>query len=91
MEFEWDEIKAAGNLKKHKVSFTEAGTTFGDPLAVTFPDPDHSDDEDRFITLGTSDQGHILMVSHTDRDDRIRIISARKATRRERKTYEEET
>jgi len=91
MDFEWDEDKAAGNLKKHKVSFTEAATVFGDPLSITFPDPDHSVDEDRFITIGTSDRDRVLVVSHTDRDDRIRIISARKATRRERKVYEEET
>ena len=62
---------------------------FGDPLSVTFPDPDHSATEDRFITIGTSERGRVLVVSHTDRDDRIRIISARKATRRERKAYEE--
>lgn len=90
MEFEWDEDKAAGNLKKHKVSFPEAATVFGDPLSVTFPDPDHSTDEDRFVTIGSSDRAHVLVVSHTDRDERIRIISARKATRRERKAYEEE-
>ena len=63
---------------------------FGDPLSVTFPDPDHSIDEDRYITIGTSDRGRVLVVSHTDREDRNRIISARKATPRERKTYEEE-
>ena len=91
MEFEWDEDKAAGNLKKHKVAFTEAATVFGDPLSATFPDPDHSTDEDRFITIGSSDRDHVLVVSHTDRDERIRIISARKATRRERKVYEEES
>jgi uncharacterized protein len=90
MEFEWDEDKAAKNLQKHKVAFTEAATVFGDPLSVTFPDPDHSIDEDRYITIGTSDRGHVLVVSHTDREDRNRIISARKATPRERKTYEEE-
>src|SRR5258708_14986517 len=77
MEFEWDEDKAEGNLKKHKVSFTEAATVFGDPLSVTFPDPDHSTDEDRFVTIGSSDSAHVLVVSHTDRDERIRIISAR--------------
>jgi len=91
MELEWDEAKAASNLKKHKVSFTEAGTVFGDPLAVTFPDPDHSIAEDRFITIGTSDRDRVLIVSHTDRDERLRIISARKATRLERKAYEEES
>ena len=90
MEFEWDEDKAAQNLKKHKVAFSEAATVFGDPLSKTFPDPNHSIDEDRFILIGTSDQGRVLIVSHTDRADRIRIISARKATNRERKAYEEE-
>jgi uncharacterized DUF497 family protein len=91
MEFEWDEDKAAGNRKKHKVAFDEAATVFGDALSSTFPDPDHSMEEDRFITIGTSDRGRVLIVSHTDREGRIRIISARKATRRERKGYEEET
>lgn len=91
MEFEWDENKADRNLKKHKVAFSEASTVFGDPLSVTFPDPDHSIEEDRFITVGTSNRGRVLVVSHTNRGDRIRIISARKATPRERKTYEEET
>ncbi len=90
MEFEWDEAKAAENLKKHKVAFDEAATVFGDLLSVTFPDPDHSTEEDRFIIIGTSDQGRVLIVSPTDREDRIRIISARRATRRERKGYEEE-
>ncbi len=90
MEFEWDQTKAAGNLKKHDVDFAEAMTVFADPLSSTFPDPDHSLDEDRFVTIGTSARGRVLMVVHTDRDERTRIISARKANRRERKTYEEE-
>jgi uncharacterized DUF497 family protein len=89
MEFEWDEDKAASNLKKHKVTFGEAATVFGDSLSSTFPDPDHSIDEDRYITIGTSDRDRVLIVSHTDREGRIRIISARKATRHERKAYEE--
>ena len=89
MEFEWDSDKAAANLEKHEVEFSEAATVFGDPLAVTFFDPDHSDDEERFLTFGESAQGRLLVVSHADRDDRIRIISARKATRRERRIYEE--
>jgi uncharacterized protein len=89
MEFEWDEDKAAKNLKKHKVDFSEAATVFGDTLSVTIPDPDHSEEEDRFITVGMSEQGRLILVSHTDRGDRTRIISARKATRRERKYYEE--
>ena len=91
MEFEWDEDKAARNLEKHQVAFSEAATIFGDPLSSTFPDPDHSIDEDRYITIGTSDQGRVLIVSHTNREDRTRIISARKATRSERKAYEEES
>ena len=88
MDFEWDPDKAARNLTKHGVSFHEAATIFGDPLALTFSDPDHSDDEDRFLTFGNSDQARLLVVSHTDRDDRIRIISARPATRKERRMYE---
>lgn len=90
MDFEWDPRKAATNLRKHGVSFTEAGTVFGDELAITVPDPDHSDQEDRFITIGWSNRHRLLMVSHTDRSDRIRIISARELTRNERKAYEEE-
>lgn len=89
IEFEWDPSKATKNAEKHQVSFTEAATVFGDPLSITFYDPDHSDDETRYITIGLSSLGKPLMVSHTDRGDRIRIISARKATRRERKYYEE--
>lgn len=90
MDFEWDPDKAASNLTKHGVAFAEAATVFGDPLAITFFDPDHSDDEDRFVTFGHSNQGRLLVVSHTDRDNRTRIISARVATRRERKIYEKE-
>lgn len=90
MDFEWDPRKAATNLQKHGVSFTEAGTIFGDELAVTVPDPDHSKNEERYITIGWSSRGRLLMVSHTDREDRIRIISARELTKAERKTYEEE-
>jgi uncharacterized DUF497 family protein len=90
MEFLWDPNKAAKNLEKHGVSFEEAATVFGDPLAVTYFDPDHSDDEDRFLTFGYSRDGVLLVVSHTDREDATRIISARRATRRERKIYESE-
>lgn len=89
MEFEWDPEKAIRNLAKHGVSFQEAATVFGDPLAMTYADPDHSDDEDRFLTFGYSSAGRVLVVSHTDRDDRTRIISARAATRKERKQYEQ--
>jgi uncharacterized DUF497 family protein len=89
LEFEWDEDKAKGNLKKHGVSFAEASTIFGDPLALTIPDPLHSEEEDRFITLGESYRRRLLVACSTDRGDKIRIISARVATRRERKNYEE--
>ncbi len=89
MEFEWDPEKAARNWVKHGVSFHEAATVFGDPLAITYHDPDHSEDEERFLTFGHSNEGHLLVVSHTDRGERTRIISARRATRRERKIYED--
>lgn len=89
MEFEWDNNKAIANLQKHGVSFAEAATVFGDPLSTTFPDPDHSINESRFITIGLSTSGKIIILSHTDREDRIRIISARKATRKEQRFYEE--
>jgi uncharacterized DUF497 family protein len=90
LKFEWDPEKAEQNLDKHRVSFPEAATMFGDPLSMTFYDPDHSLDEDRYITIGHSDFDQLLMVAHTDREDSIRIISARRATRRERKSYEEQ-
>jgi len=89
LEFEWDEDKAKGNLKKHRVSFEEASSIFGDPLALSIPDPLHSEEEDRFITLGESHRRRLLVVCTTDRGDKIRIISARLASRRERKDYEE--
>jgi uncharacterized DUF497 family protein len=69
MEFEWDPDKATSNKAKHGVSFHEAATVFGDPLALTYFDPDHSDDEDRFVTFGMSNEGNVLVVSHTDRGD----------------------
>ena len=87
--FDWDSNKSAINLKKHGVSFGEAATIFGDPLSVTFDDPDHSLSERRFVTMGLSTSGKVLVVSHTDRGRTIRLISARKATRRERGFYEE--
>ena len=90
MEFEWDPDKATRNFAKHRVEFVEAATVFGDPLAVTFHDPDHSDDEHRFLTFGYSITGRLLVVSHADRGDASRIISVRVVTRRERKIYEEE-
>jgi uncharacterized protein len=88
LEFEWDPTKADSNVVKHGVSFEEAATIFGDPLSLTVYDPDHSQHEDRYLTMGTSIDGRLLIVSHTDRDERIRIISARAATKRERKAYE---
>lgn len=88
LEFEWDPDKATSYAKKHGVPFEEAGTVFGDPLALTVYDPDHSEDEGRFITMGDSGEGRLLIVSHTDREDRIRIISARQATHKERRAYE---
>ena len=89
MEFEWDEEKAAANLAKHEVSFNEAKTVFNDPLYVDFYDPDHSFDEHRYIIIGESRQRRLLIVSYTERDDVIRLISAREVTRSERETYEE--
>lgn len=89
MQFEWDLKKTANNLRKHGISFKEAATVFGDPLSMTFEDPDHSIDEQRFVTIGESRKRRVLVVAHTDRGGVIRIISARKATRRERKFYEE--
>jgi len=88
--FEWDPDKAEANVRKHGVSFDEATTVFGDPFARTRPDPLHSVDEDRWITLGESEQGRLLVVVHTDSDDEvIRIISARPPTGREWRTYAE--
>jgi uncharacterized DUF497 family protein len=89
MDFEWDEAKAESNERKHGVTFSEAMTVFADPLSLTGCDPQHSDEEDRFLTMGQSVDGRLVVVSHTDRDDAVRIISARRATRRERKDYED--
>lgn len=91
MKFEWDPDKAAGNLRKHGISFEEAATVFGDPFSAVISDPDHSAQEDRHLLIGTSAQLRLLIVSFAERDDRIRIISARELTRPERKAYEEET
>lgn len=88
-EFDWDEAKAIANLQKHKVSFEEAKTVFGDPFALTITDPDHSIEEFRFLNLGESSTGKFLIVSYTQRNRQIRIISCRKATVAERKMYEE--
>uniref|UniRef100_UPI0040567722 BrnT family toxin n=1 Tax=Candidatus Electronema sp. TaxID=2698783 RepID=UPI0040567722 len=89
MNYEWDEIKAVSNIEKHGVSFDEAATVFLDPLALSGPDPDHSNKEDRYITFGHSSLGRLLSVCHTYRIGTIRIITARLATRGERKLYEE--
>jgi uncharacterized DUF497 family protein len=89
MEFEWNPDKAVINLRKHNISFQEATTVFDDSLSVTFPDPDHSIGEDRYVIIGMSRLGQLLVVSHADRENRTRIISARRATRQERRFYEE--
>jgi uncharacterized DUF497 family protein len=89
MDFEWDDTKAESNERKHGVSFAEAMTIFADPLSLTGFDPGHSDDEDCYITMGTSATGRLLIVSHTDRGDKVRLISAREASRRERRDYED--
>ena len=89
LEFEWDPVKAELNLKEHGVSFDEATTIFRDTLSITISDPDHSDYEDRFIDVGMSHRMQLLVVSYTERRDKIRIISARRATKAERKNYEE--
>ena len=87
---EWDPSKAASNLANHGISFEEAATVFFDPLALTIPDPEHSFEEDRFITMGVSADDQLLVVVHTDRAGAIRLISAREATPRERRSYESE-
>jgi uncharacterized DUF497 family protein len=90
LNFEWDEKKARENLKNHKISFDEAITVFNDSFSVTIPDPDHSENEQRFIDIGTSAKGHMLVVVYTEKKGNVRIISCRKATQRERKIYEED-
>ena len=89
MEFEWDENKAKTNLSKHRVSFDEAKTIFDDLFYIDFYDPDYSDDEDRYIIVGESQQHRLLIVSYTEREDKIRLISAREVTKTEREYYEE--
>jgi uncharacterized DUF497 family protein len=88
IEFEWDQNKEEKNIIKHGVSFHEGATVFGDSLSWTFPDPDHSAYEERLLTMGLSSQGRIIIVSHTDRNIKTRIIGARPATPRERRDYE---
>jgi uncharacterized DUF497 family protein len=89
--FEWDARKAGANFKKHRVGFEDAATMFLDRFAMTFPDPDHWSQERREITIASTIEMHVVFVSHCHRGERIRIISARLATRRERKQYEEGT
>ena len=89
MECEWDPAKARANLRKHGVTFEEAAIALGDDLAITAADPDHSRGESRFVTFGVSSAGRLLVVSHSERGDRLRIISARTATKGERRIYEE--
>jgi len=88
MEFEWDPRKSDANLKKHGISFHEASTVFGDPLAISFNDPGHSIREHRFLTFGHSISNQLLVVVHTERHGKTRIISARRTTKQERKIYE---
>jgi len=87
--FEWDDRKARQSLTKHRVSFEEAATVFGDPLSLTIQDPVHSEGEQRFVTLGESYRQRLLVVVHTDRGDRVRVIGARRARPQERRAYEE--
>jgi uncharacterized DUF497 family protein len=88
MKFEWDQRKERGNRKKHRVSFDEATTVFGDPLAATIDDPDHSEGEPRFLTVGFTSKNRLVVVSHTESGETTRIISAREANTHERKAYE---
>ncbi len=89
LTFEWDAEKAKGNMNKHGVGFEEAKTVFGDPFLLTFLDPEHSVDEQRYLSIGASSKGRILVIVHTEREGGIRIISCRKATLKERRVYEE--
>jgi len=89
MNFEWDPKKSDANIKKHGISFHEASSIFGDPLSVTFNDPDHSIREHRYLTFGYSRTGKLLVVIHTESQRKTRIISARRATKQERKIYED--
>ena len=90
LRFVWDREQAAANLRKHAVSFDDAATAFGDPLSITITDPEHSVGEERWLLLGQSATGRLLVVAHTEHRDEIRIIGARPATRRERQNYEED-
>lgn len=91
MEYEWSPAKAAANLRKHGVEFADAASVFLDPLATTYEDPDHSVGEQRFITIGSTASGRLILVAHQDvNEERVRIISARLATKRERHAYSQE-
>ncbi len=90
MNFEWDRAKAEANLEKHGVGFPDAATAFGDPLSLTISDPDHSESEDRYVLVGQAASGRLLVVVHTYRGEAVRLVSARLATSRERKSYEQE-
>ena len=90
LTFEWDPDEARANPAKHGVGFLEATTVFGDPLSLTIPDPGYPEGEQRLVSMGMSDRRHLLVVAHTEWGERIRIISARRATRRERRAYEQE-
>ncbi|MGH7884685.1 MAG: BrnT family toxin [Thermodesulfobacteriota bacterium] len=89
LTFEWDEKKASSNLRKHEVSFKEVKTIFNDPLSITIPDPRHSGEEDRYVDIGLSAKGRVLVVVYTERQKNIRIISSRKATKTEHRNYEQ--
>jgi len=89
LDFDWDEDKAIANLKKHKISFEEAKTVFADPFSITMNDPKHSVDEHRFVDIGAAANGKVLVVSYTQRGEKIRLINCRKSTKSERKIYEE--
>jgi len=90
MRFEWDPDKAEANRRKHGVSFEEASTAFGDPLSLTVGDPDHSEDEERYVLIGTTFRNRLVVVVHTDREGATRLISARMAEPRERRRYEQD-
>jgi uncharacterized DUF497 family protein len=89
IKFDWDKRKARENLRKHRIDFNEASTVFADSLSITIPDPDHSEDEERWVTMGLSNRHRLLVVVHTEEEETIRIISARTADRFERRKYEE--
>jgi uncharacterized protein len=89
IKFDWDPRKARRNLRKHGIDFDEASTVFADTLSITIPDPDHSEDEERWVTMGLSNRQRLLVVVHTEEEEMIRIISARTADRLERRKYEE--